>query len=84
MMDTNSQPAELKPMAINMKLKWEVEPEDVIQTPDGGAVENKIVNQIITPTTVLTIYCQVVNTTIGTVDEVEESIIDSVASGHYG
>ena len=40
MVDTKGQPAEPKPMVINTKLrsktKWEAEPEDVIQPPDGG------------------------------------------------
>ena len=50
----------------------------------GGTVENKIVNQIIIPTTVLPTHFQVVNTKISTVNGVEEGILDSGVSGYYG
>ena len=41
-------------------------------TQRQGTVENEIVSQLIIPTKVLPIYCQVVNTAISTVDEFEE------------
>ena len=75
MVDTKGQTAETKPTAINKELqpktKWEAEPEDVIHPPERGGLENKIVNQLIIPTTVPPTYLQVVNTTISLVDKVE-------------
>ena len=57
----------------------------MIQPPDRGVtVENKMVNQLIIPTTVPPTYYQVLNTTISTVDEFEERILDSGVSGIYG
>ena len=60
MVDTKGQTAETKPTAINKELqpktKWEAEPEDVIHPPERGGLENKIVNQLIIPTTVSPTY----------------------------
>ena len=49
-----------------------------------GGVENNMVNQLIITNTVPPTYCQVVKTTISTVDGSEEGNIDSGSSGHYG
>ena len=43
-----------------------------------------MVNQLITPTKVPPTYCQVVHTTISTLDEVEEGILDGGVSSHHG
>ena len=56
----------------------------MIQPPDGGEVENNIVNQLIIPTIVSPNYSQLFNRTISTVNDVEEGIIGSRASVHYG
>ena len=82
MVDTKGQPAEPN---TNLHLKKGRQKQRMwFSHLTGGTVENKIVNQLIIPTTGLPTYCQVVNTTIITVDEFEEGIIDSGASGHYG
>ena len=70
-------------MAINKKLHPQKNGSQHQRTWSRHLTE-KIVNQIIIPTTVTPTYCQIVNTTIITVDEFEEGIIDSGASGHYG
>ena len=50
----------------------------------GGAVENNTVNQLITITIVPPIHCQAVKNGVIAVNNVEEGILDSGASGHYG
>ena len=87
MVDTKGQLSEPKPMAIKAKLHSKQmggSPRGFDSSTWGGGVGNKIGNQLIIPYTVPTTYCQIVNTKISTVDEVEEGILDSRAPSHCG